>query len=201
MCQPGTLHAIEGFTAPGGEFAGLAGIEQIRKGLRLPDETSIVYLSVGGNASEKGLEELQAAGGPWCHVTQQVVRGRRRLISTPALRTWPKTAAELTGRIQACLDECRQDCTAAAEGRDVKLRAIALCCRNLEQLHPFPDGNARTIGVLVLNKLLLEQGLPPAALEDANRLDAYSVAEVMQEIKKGQERFALIAPNTAPPVV
>jgi hypothetical protein len=213
-----TLHAIEGFTAPGAGFPaslqgrgvtdalhvagpGLEGIEQIRKGLRLPEDTSAVPLTVGGNASEKGLEELQAGGEPWCHVSQQVVMGNGRLASTPALHTRPKTAAELMGRIQACLDECRKDCTAAAEDPDVKLRAIALCCRNLEQLHPFPDGNARTIGVLVLNKLLLEQGLPPAALENANRLDAYSVAEVMQEIRVGQGRFAVIARDTAPPAV
>jgi len=215
MCRSSTLEAIAGFTAPGAGFPaslqglgvrdalhvaepGLEGIEQIRKGLRLPDETSTVCLTVGGNASVTGLEELQAGGETWCRVTLPVTMGRGRLASTRALRTWPKTAAQLMGRIQACLDECRKDCAAAAEDPDVKLRAIALCCRSLEQLHPFPDGNARTIGVLVLNKLLLEQGLPPAALEDANRLDAYSVAEVMQDIKEGQERFALIARNTAP---
>jgi hypothetical protein len=47
----------------------------------------------------------------------------------------------------------------------------------------------------------VDQGLPPAALEDANQLDACSVAEVMQEIRVGQGRFALIARNTAPPAV
>lgn len=217
-CQTGTLHAIDGLTAPGARFPeslqdhgasgplhdagpGLEGIRQIRKGLRSADETTTVYLTGGGNASEKGLQELQAEGGPWVHVTHEVVMGRGGLASTRALRTWPKTGADLMGRIQACLDECRTDCTAAAGNSDVKLRSIALCCRHLEQLHPFPDGNARTIGVLVLNKLLLEQGLPPAALEDANRLDAFSVAEVVQEIRVGQGRFALIAGNSFTPEV
>jgi hypothetical protein len=45
----------------------------------------------------------------------------------------------------------------------------------------------------------VDQGLPPAALEDANRLDAYSVAEVMQEIRVGQGRVARLARNTDPP--
>lgn len=216
--QAGALHAIDGLTAPGAGFPeslqghvaggplhdagpGLEGIQQIRKGLRSPDETTTVYLTVGGNASEQGLEELQAGGGPWCHVTHEVVMGRGGLVSTRALRTRPKTAAELMGRIEACLDECRKDCTAAAGDPDVKLRAIAMCCRHLEQLHPFPDGNARTIGVLVLNKLLLELGLPPAALEDANRFDAFSAAELVQEIRAGQGRFARIAGNCFMPGV
>ncbi len=217
-CRTGALQSIDVLTAPGAGFLdslrghvasgplhdagpGLEGIQQIRKGLRSPDETTTVHLTVGGNASEKGLQELQAGGEPWCHVTDAVVMGRGGLVSTRALRTRPKTAAELMGQIQACLDECRKDCTAAAGDPDVKLRAIAMCCGHLEQLHPFPDGNARTIGVLVLNKLLLEQGLPPAALEDANRLDAFSVAEVVQEIRVGQRRFALISGNSFTPEV
>lgn len=207
-CGPGTLQAIDRLTAPGARFPeslqrhdathplhdtgpGLVGVQQIRKGLRSPDETTTVYLSVGGNASEAGLQELRARSGPWYHLTRDVRMGAGRLVSVDALRTQPKTAEELRDRIQAGLDECRNACAAAADA-GLKLQAIAMCCQDLEQLHPFPDGNARTIGVLVLNKLLLEQGLPPAALEDANRLDAFSVAEVVQEIRTGQGRFALI---------
>lgn len=203
-CGPDTLQVIDGLTAPQAHFpealqppgpmdplpeagtAGLQDMRQIRKGLRDPDEATAVPLTLGGNASEAGLAELMAKGEQWCWVARGVGMGRGRLASRNTLRTQPKGADELMGRIQGCLDDCRQSCAAAAGDTRLTLRAIAACCQALEQLHPFPDGNARTIGVLVLNKLLLEQGLPPAALADANRLDAFSVEEVVREIEVGQ---------------
>ena len=209
-CGPDTLQVIDGLTAPQAHFpealqptgamaplpavgiAGPQGMRQIRKGLRDPDETTAVPLTIGGNASEAGLAELKAKGEQWSRVAQGAGMGRSRLASRSTLRTQPKGAGELMGRIQDCLDDCRRGCAAAARDTRLMLRAIAACCQDLEQLHPFPDGNARTIGVLVLNKLLLEQGLPPAALADANRLDAFSVEEVVREIEVGQERFGQV---------
>jgi hypothetical protein len=215
-CGPAVLRAIRDLTAPQARFpeflphpgrmdawyeagGGLQGIRQIRKGLRDPDETTTVPLTIGSNASEAGLAELKAKGEQWCRVARGVGMGRGRLASTSELRTQPRSGDELMGRIQERLDDCRLDCTAAAGDAGLKLRAIAACCQDLEQLHPFPDGNARTVGVLVVNKLLLEQGLRPTALADANRLDAFSVQEVVREIVAGQQRFEQLARNPGAP--
>ena len=217
MPGPIVLQAIKDLTAPQARFpeflqccesrdalygadGDLPGIRQIRKGLRASDETTTVSLTLGSNASEAGLAELKAKGEPWCRVAQGVGMGVGRLATTNKLCTQPRSGDELMGRIQECLDDCRRGCTAAAGDAGLKLRAIAACCQDLEQLHPFPDGNARTVGVLVLNKLLLEQGLPPAALEDANRLDAFSLQEVVREIEVGQERFEQLTRNPGTPV-
>ncbi|WP_231103627.1 hypothetical protein [Xanthomonas graminis] len=77
-----------------------------------------------------------------------------------------------------------------APSEDAKLSAIARCCQDLERAHLFDDGNARTIGMLVVNKLLLENDLRPAMMEDPNRFDGFSTDELVAEIKQGQATFA-----------
>jgi hypothetical protein len=77
----------------------------------------------------------------------------------------------------------------AATSEDDKIKSIASCCAELERTHAFNDGNARTIGFLVVNKLLLEAGLPPAMMEDPNRFDGFSADQLAGEIKKGQAAF------------
>jgi hypothetical protein len=79
--------------------------------------------------------------------------------------------------------------TNEAQTETEKLTAIARCCQNLNQAHPFADGNARTFGVLLVNRLLLKEGLGPAIMEDANRFDGYAVDELVDEIRKGQASF------------
>jgi prophage maintenance system killer protein len=75
-----------------------------------------------------------------------------------------------------------------------KLIAIATLCQDLDQMHVFVDGNIRTTGILVLNKLLLQQRLSPSVLEDVNCLDCLSVAEIVEKIREGQAYFqALLA--------
>ncbi|HET7864865.1 MAG TPA: hypothetical protein VFL86_10720, partial [Burkholderiaceae bacterium] len=77
-----------------------------------------------------------------------------------------------------------------ATTEDAKLATIASCVQQLEQAHLFMDGNARTTGFLVLNKLLLENGLSPAMIADPNRFDGCSTRELVQEIRQGQQAFA-----------
>ena len=52
-----------------------------------------------------------------------------------------------------------------------KLRAIVTLCRSLEVLHPFTDGNQRTIAFALLTKLLIENGFSPAILKDPTMFD------------------------------
>ncbi len=75
-----------------------------------------------------------------------------------------------------------------AKTDDEKLLAIASCISQIERLHPFYDGNCRTMLILT-NKLLMQNGLPPCIYENPNRIDMFSNAEIVNEIKKGQALF------------
>ncbi len=72
---------------------------------------------------------------------------------------------------------------------DKKLEIIARICQNLDQMHLFKDGNIRTIGFLLLNKFLIENGLSPTIMYDPNMIDLRSIQEIIEEIKKGQTYF------------
>lgn len=76
----------------------------------------------------------------------------------------------------------------AAKTDDEKLAAIAKCVSNIERLHPFHDGNCRTM-VILTNKLLLQNGLSPTILNNPNQIDMFSNRELVGEIKKGQAVF------------
>jgi hypothetical protein len=77
---------------------------------------------------------------------------------------------------------------------DEKLFAIAALCQDLDQFHVFVDGNIRTTGILVLNKMLISLKLSPSVLNDVNVLDCLSVLEIVEKIKEGQSFFqALIS--------
>jgi Fic/DOC family len=70
-----------------------------------------------------------------------------------------------------------------------KLSAIVSCCQTLVQMHPFSDGNGRTFDMLLLNRLLIKEGLSPAFLEDQNRFTGFSNAELIEEVQRGQASF------------
>lgn len=76
-----------------------------------------------------------------------------------------------------------------AETEEDKLRAIARCCQDLDQLHLFVDGNIRTVTFLLLNKLLLQNNLSPVIMEEPNVFDCKSIAELIDAIKAGQKKF------------
>lgn len=69
-----------------------------------------------------------------------------------------------------------------------KLKAIALVPRELELLHPFPDGNSRTFSCITLTHLLMFNGFPPAILENPNLDNEVSLPQWIEEIKKGMQR-------------
>ncbi|MEE3651268.1 MULTISPECIES: Fic family protein [unclassified Brenneria] len=70
-----------------------------------------------------------------------------------------------------------------------KLTEIARLCQTLEQAHCFTDGNARTLGFLFVNQLLLENKLSPSVIYDPNRFDGFSHQQLVAEIQKGQRLF------------
>ena len=69
-----------------------------------------------------------------------------------------------------------------------KITTIAKYLQRIQQFHPFKDGNARTIYVL-LNKLLRDYNLPLTILLNPNRLDGWSLNEVVGMITQGQIHF------------
>lgn len=75
-----------------------------------------------------------------------------------------------------------------ASADDEKLLAIANCVSQIEKLHPFYDGNCRTMLILT-NKLLLQNGLSPCIYENPNRIDMFSKEQIVDEIKRGQVLF------------
>ena len=72
---------------------------------------------------------------------------------------------------------------------EAALHVVARTCATLERAHVFMDGNARTFGCLLLNKLLLSAGLSPSMAPDANQFDGYSNEELVARIREGQDMF------------
>ncbi|WP_257264102.1 hypothetical protein [Endozoicomonas sp. ONNA2] len=69
------------------------------------------------------------------------------------------------------------------------ITSIAEVCRNIQVTHPFEDGNARSFGCLLVNGLLMTEGMSPAIIPDANVFDGHSVDELVEIIKEGQQQF------------
>lgn len=70
------------------------------------------------------------------------------------------------------------------------LTCIAKCCQDLFQHHVFDDGNTRTDVFLVMNKLLLQNGLSPSILHEPNVVAMYSLKQIVKLIRKGQTMFS-----------
>lgn len=71
-----------------------------------------------------------------------------------------------------------------------KKRVIARTCRALEISHFFNDANQRTVVFLVLNKLLIDEGLTPTIVADPYVFDGYmSADQLVSEINQGQAFF------------
>lgn len=71
-----------------------------------------------------------------------------------------------------------------SESRDVILRKIVAFNRGLGLLHPFRDGNGR-IGLLILLKMLIEEGFPLPLLSNPNLIVRRSIAGFVALIEQG----------------
>lgn len=96
---------------------------------------------------------------------------------------------EMQRRAHTAFQRYRQHSDESTQTETERLAAITACCQSLERMHLFTDGNARTVGFLSLNKLLLEAGMSPALLADPNHFDGYAQAELMTQIREGQAAF------------
>lgn len=79
-----------------------------------------------------------------------------------------------------------------AQTREEKLFAIAWLVRELEILHPFPDGNCRVFACVLLNQLLVCHEFHPAILVNPNLDFECSYSQWIEEIKLGMEHTRLL---------
>jgi len=86
---------------------------------------------------------------------------------------------------------------AAAQTAQAKLLSISRVVRDLELLHPFPDGNGRTFVAVLMNHLLLAHGFLPAILWDPNIDAELSVQEFADEIQSGIANTQLLLKDPA----
>lgn len=92
-------------------------------------------------------------------------------------------------RIQGVITEYQEKITTCEKFDElVKLRIIAKCVQEINQIHPFADGNTRTCNIL-LNILLIKEGMSPVLLANPNRLDCFSHEQIVQFIREGQNYF------------
>jgi hypothetical protein len=80
-----------------------------------------------------------------------------------------------------------------AATQDQKLETIVELVWTCDHIHPFMDGNIRTFAVILLTRLLLQNGFPPVTLLDPNVFDCFSKAELVDVLKQGiKNTLALI---------
>ena len=107
-----------------------------------------------------------------------------------------KFAETLRGLMDNVIAKANTEIAAANNDRDRVLGAIVDCCRGLGVIHPFKDANGRVMMFLVLNKLLMDNDLPPTILDDQGDMVGKSKGTLVGLIKNGQ---ALVAPPIAAP--
>lgn len=78
---------------------------------------------------------------------------------------------------------------------DEKILTISKIVRDLELLHPFPDGNCRTFANVLLNHLLMFYGFPPSILVNPNLDGECSYKQFAEIIKIGIKNTEFLIDN------
>jgi prophage maintenance system killer protein len=93
--------------------------------------------------------------------------------------------------INKFIEEYENSIASAKDAKDdtAKIHAIVTLVQNLEQLHPFSDGNCRVFCMVLLNYLLRINNLSPVILNDPNVFDAFDITALIKEIHRGMENY------------
>jgi len=104
--------------------------------------------------------------------------------------------------VQAALDRYHQE-KATAWAADAKLAAIVRLIRSLHVIHAFRDANGRLHIMLMLNKLLAEEGFSPTYLKSNPEIfgGSYSIDELVTEVKRGMQSFKRLVHKSNPDAV
>lgn len=147
--------------------------------------------------TKDGMNELEAlrddldvqAGGTYFSEADTKYEGITDTVQWHAGQTTdPNLSATVKTLMDYTIAKAYTDITAAGDDNDAKIEAIIDCCRRLGMIHPFEDANGRLIMFLVLNKLLLENGMRPTILPDQNFMVGKSRDELLAMIKRGQQQ-------------
>lgn len=149
--------------------------------------------------SEQGLKELaeryrtykyEFDGQEYYPLKEAMVDPKKTIDPTQKTRSFIKLKPTRPETCRANASFCIHLFEKAPKNTEAeKLLAAARLCQDLDQFHLFVDGNIRTTGILVLNKVLMQMGLSPCVMRDVNQLDCLSEAEIVQLIREGQAFF------------
>lgn len=122
-----------------------------------------------------------------CWEAMQKAQGRNGEVGIPFGLDYQREV------IFALIDEYEQN-IAKAVTDDERILTIAKFAQQLEWAHFFPDGNLRTIRLLML-KLLIQNNLPLTCIRDPNIIDGHSAQQIADAIKQGMEVYKKIMPQ------
>lgn len=100
--------------------------------------------------------------------------------------------AEKRARVKEMIETYQNSIKNPKSNMQDRLTAIAKLTTDLVKYHPFSDGNARSIAILLLNFLLKQNGFPPAII-NPNFSGGYSQQEWESEILDGMQRALILA--------
>ncbi len=197
LLSQGKLRTTEGYMIQ--RDAGAYRSIQVEYGFRLQDQGNKKT-----NGSEQGLAYLQS---------RTVIRGpieNGKVFNLPKYYAivyeekrdlYKIVCTDQTQDIQALTNYITmrfiQDIQAATD-EDQKLEYIAEYIQDLMALHPFKDGNNRTLVGLMLNEILLDLGLSPTVFYQPNVFDGFAPKELVGKIKEAQQLFKNIRNGVAP---
>lgn len=151
------------------------------------DQTEIGFgfaLGAQRNCTLAGLFEL-------IELTKKTKHGALNSGVVRGFRCPARPRAEIEADAVAMIDSYNADMKTIREPLP-KLKRIARLIANLERLHPFADGNCRTICILSLNRELIRHGFSPVILDDPNIFDGFSNDECVLEIIKGLQTYTIV---------
>ena len=188
---PGEVRFLEAgfhFYGANSTLASLAEVFDLRRG----DGTALFHDSGYGRSSDQTdfievFGVLQKEGKlryrPWypnlTRQQQQLIETRDGSPEFLALKS--EIQSKFVKKIEGCLLRYKEAIENAKHDVD-RIYAIARLVRDLELLHPFPDGNARAFPVALAVQLLIYYGFPPPIYRDPNVDAELSYAEFAHEM-------------------
>ncbi len=151
-----------------------------------------VYTEAGERFHKEFLKELKdnfsvEADFERDGMPQKQVAGQPTLHSTAYFRD-ANYGAKPEKIVAALISDYEKQVKDTHGDQDKTLLAIATFCLKLAHLHPFPNGNHRTFGMLALNRCLIEHGFPAVALPSS--IEFFGVTP--------EEAVKLLRPQTHP---
>jgi|GEM_PF-1349854 len=121
--------------------------------------------------------------------TEEALEGKRSLHEFYTAKHYVQM--QIVGKMEAIVERYNSNIKLAASD-DEKLEIIALLVRELEILHPFPDGNCRAFACVLLTQLLIYHDFHPAILKNPNLDFEHSLSQWVDEIKLGMENTKIL---------